>query len=624
MKKLIFLVSVLVLAACSHNGIRNGNTIKIEDGDTEELILEKAVHVIPTSNQLAALENGFIAFIHFGPNTFTAKEWGNGMEDPKIFALKDLDTDQWCETMVAAGMKMVIFTAKHHDGFVLWQSRYTQHGIMSSDFRDGKGDILRDLSESCRKYGLKLGVYLSPADLYQIESPDGLYGNLSEYTMRTIPREVDGRPFACDRKFEFCVDDYNEYFLNQLYELLTEYGPIHELWFDGAHPKSKGGQKYNYAAWKDLIHALAPEAVIFGREDIRWCGNEAGQTRESEWNVVPYQDNPDTMNQFHDMTAENLGAREELYKAKYLHYQPAETDVSIRDGWFYRDDVHQRVKSAEEIFDMYERSVGGNAIFLLNIPPNRDGRFSDRDVESLKECGRLIRETYSSDLFAGAEIKRKGNDIVVKCSSPVKINRLMLAENVAESGERVEKFAVDAMIDNVWKEIAVSTNIGYKRIVRMDDVVSDCFRIRILETRAKADVISVSAYYMPADRSELSAMDEVKTVEMDSFEFIPAGNGKNAALICKCSDGCIVHGLLYTPRKDDEFLNGSLKAIVKTGKDGNTWADAGVLDLGNLINDPGTRVHYFDTAFTAPYIMIEFSELPQEEILPEDLIFFTE
>lgn len=624
MKKLIFLVSVLALAACSHNGIRNGNTIKIEDGNTEELILEKAVHVVPTRNQLAALENGFIAFIHFGPNTFTAKEWGSGMEDPKIFALKDLDTDQWCETMVEAGMKMVIFTAKHHDGFVLWQSRYTQHGIMSSDFRDGKGDILRDLSESCRKYGLKLGVYLSPADLYQIESPDGLYGNLSEYTMRTIPREVEGRPFACDKKFEFCVDDYNEYFLNQLYELLTEYGPIHELWFDGAHPKSKGGQKYNYAAWKELIHALAPEAVIFGREDIRWCGNEAGQTRESEWNVVPYQDNPDTMNQFHDMTAENLGVREELYKAKYLHYQPAETDVSIRDGWFYRDDVHQRVKSAEEIFDMYERSVGGNAIFLLNIPPNRDGRFSDRDVESLKECGRLIRETYSSDLFADAEIKRKGNDIVVRCPSPVKINRIMLAENVAESGERVEKFAVDAMIDNMWKEIAVSTNIGYKRIVRMDDVVSDRFRIRILETRAKADVISVSAYYMSAGRSELSAVEDLKTVEMDSFEFIPAGNGKNAMLLCKCCDGCIVHGLVYTPRRDSAFLNGSLKAIVKTGNDGINWTDAGILDLGNLINDPCARVHYFDNALKTEYIMLEFSELPQEEILSEDLKFFTE
>ena len=175
-------------------------------------------------------------------------EWGNGMEDPKVFDLKELDTDQWCEAMKAAGMKLVILTAKHHDGFVLWQSRYTTHGIMSSNFQGGKGDIMKSLSESCRKYGLKLGIYLSPADLYQIESPDGLYGNLSKPTKRTIPREVEGRPFANTTRFEFVVDDYNEYFLNQLFELLTEYGPIDEVWFDGAHPKRKGGQQYDYHA----------------------------------------------------------------------------------------------------------------------------------------------------------------------------------------------------------------------------------------------------------------------------------------------------------------------------------------------------------------------------------------
>ncbi len=152
------------------------NTIAVTPGDNEQSIIVKAVRVVPTTNQLAALKNEFIAFAHFGPNTFTRREWGTGKEDPKIFALKTLDTDQWCKAMKDAGMKMVIFTAKHHDGFCLWQSRYTTHGIMSSDFRGGKGDVMRDLSRSCQKYGLKLGIYLSPADLYQIESPDGLYG----------------------------------------------------------------------------------------------------------------------------------------------------------------------------------------------------------------------------------------------------------------------------------------------------------------------------------------------------------------------------------------------------------------------------------------------------------------
>jgi len=284
------------------------NTIEVKPGDSRELIIEKAAHVVPTPNQLDALKREFIAFVHFGPNTFTRREWGTGEEDPKVFDLKELHTDQWCASMKAAGMKLVILTVKHHDGFVLWQSRYTKHGIMSTNFKNGKGDILRDLAISCKKYNLKLGIYLSPADLYQIESKNGLYGNESKYTERTIPREVPGRPFANKTKFKFVVDDYNEYFLNQLFELLTEYGPIYEVWFDGANPKPKGAQQYNYLAWKKLIRTLAPKAVIFGKEDIRWAGNEAGSTRNTEWNVISYSFNPDTANVFPDLTSIDLGS----------------------------------------------------------------------------------------------------------------------------------------------------------------------------------------------------------------------------------------------------------------------------------------------------------------------------
>lgn len=219
------------------------STQQVLASDSKESIVLKAAHTVPTLNQYNVIKNEFIAFIHFGPNTFTRMEWGNGMEDPRIFNLEELDTDQWCKAMKAAGMKTVVFTAKHHDGFVLWQSRYTEHGIMSSPFQDGRGDVLKELTASCKKYGLKLGVYLSPADLYQIENKEGLYGNLSEHTERIIPRPVEGRPFENKTTFKFKVDDYNEYFLNQLFELLTEYGPIHEVWFDGAHPKKKRGTK---------------------------------------------------------------------------------------------------------------------------------------------------------------------------------------------------------------------------------------------------------------------------------------------------------------------------------------------------------------------------------------------
>ena len=549
MKKIYsFLLGTLLLSACSQtqeSSMPLQNTIKIEEGDSKELIIEKAAHVVPTPNQLAALQNEFIAFIHFGPNTFTRMEWGNGMEDPKIFDLKELDTDQWCEAMKAAGMKMVIFTAKHHDGFVLWQSRYTKHGIMSSNFRNGKGDILKDLSASCQKYGLKLGVYLSPADLFQIESPDGLYGNLSKYTKRTIPREVPGRPFANQTKFEFEVDDYNEYFLNQLFEVLTEYGPVHEVWFDGAHPKRKGGQTYNYPAWKELIHKLAPDAVIFGREDVRWCGNEAGGTRPTEWNVISYQADPDTMTQFADMTDPMLGDREQLYQAQYLHYQQAETNTSIREGWFYRDDTHQKVRSADDVFDIYERAVGGNSTFLLNIPPNRDGRFSPADVESLKETGKRIHETYGTDLLAGAKGPKevldgkedtylciKDKEFTVTTPSPVTINRIMLQEAIATHSERVEKYAIDAWIDGAWKEIAVSTNIGYKRILRFPEVTTDKLRFRLLESRLTPAISHISAHHYKSRPPQLSFsrdMDGKVTIKPKLQDFEWKSHGQNAA-----------------------------------------------------------------------------------------------
>ncbi len=538
-KGVLLFISIIAISfsVVAQKKIKPQNTIKVEPNDSHEQIIHKATHVVPSNNQLEALRNEYIAFIHMGPNTFTRKEWGDGMENASIFDLKNLDTDQWCEAMDAAGMKMVILTVKHHDGFVLWQSRYTDHGIMSTGFQDGKGDILKELSASCKKYGLKLGIYLSPADLYQIEHPEGLYGNLSKYTKRTIPREIPGRPFANKTKFEFELDDYNEYFLNQLFELLTEYGEVHELWFDGAHPKQKGGQTYNYPAWKELIRTLAPKAVIFGREDIRWCGNESGATRDTEWNVMPYQNNPHTTSVFNDNTAKDLGSRARLYDAKYLHYQQAETNTSIREGWFYRDDTHQKVRSADDVFDMYERSVGGNSTFLLNIPPNRDGKFSPQDVASLVEAGNRIRETYDTDLLKGAKgpknilnsnpnkyqlLKGNNKELVFTLSAPAKINRLMIQEAIATHSERVEKHAVDAWINNQWKEIATATNIGYKRILRFPEVTTNKIRVRILESRLDPAISHVSAHYYqtrPPQLSFIRNIDGEVTIEPTKSEF---------------------------------------------------------------------------------------------------------
>jgi alpha-L-fucosidase len=596
------------------DSIRFQSTIKVEINDTNGQIIAKAAHVVPTQNQLNALQNKFIAFVHFGPNTFTRREWGTGKEDPEVFDLRELHTNQWCEAMQAAGIRMVVLVVKHHDGFCLWQTRYTTHGIMSTNFRDGKGDVLKELSESCRKYGIKLGIYLSPADLYQVESPDGLYGNGSEYTKRSIPREVPGRPFENKTKFKFEVDDYNEYFLNQLFELLTEYGPVDEIWFDGANPKSKGNQQYDYTAWRQLIRTLAPQAVIFGREDIRWCGNEGGGTRATEWNVIPYPNDPNTMTHFSDLTDNDLGSDEKLFsmqKPYYLHYQPAETNTSIRDGWFYRDDTLQSVRSADNVFDIWERAVGGNSYLMLNIPPNREGRFSSRDVEVLREAGKRIRETYSVDLFDHATLDKQPQEIMITAPSPVKFNRLKIGEPIATHGERVAKHAVDAFIDGAWKEIAQGTNIGFCRILRFPEVTTNKIRLRILKSRLTPAIGSIAAYYYNTRPPVLTGKrnsDGMLTIEPQADLFTWNATGQNSAK--NLNQG---YKIYYTTNGKDpntqsteyktpfEMENGKVKAVAYlNGEQGAVYEDrfgyikkdwkvidSGAIDLGQTVNISG-------------------------------------
>ena len=491
-------------------------------------LMLKAVATKPHARQIAWHEEEYIAFVHFGVNTFTGREWGTGKEDPTIFQPAKLDSDQWCRAMQLAGMKKVILTVKHHDGFCLWQTRYTTHSVASSPWRDGKGDVLRDLSVSCRKFGIKLAVYLSPADLYQIENPKGLYGNLSTYSERVIPRPVPGRPFRNKKTFTYRVDDYNEYFLNQLFELLTEYGPVHEVWFDGAHPKRKGGQTYTYAQWYELIHTLAPQAVIFGKgPDVRWCGNEGGRTRAAEWNVIPITA---PVNEYHwpDMTAQDLGSLARLKAVLdgggLLHYYPAETNTSIRHGWFWRDEK-QHVKPTKEILDIWYRSVGGNSVFLLNIPPNRDGLFPQRDVLVLTEVGQIIRSTFSTDLAKGATAEashtrgagfepQKALDgdtttcwkppdgvrqaaLTVTLSPPRLFNRVMFQEQIRDYSQRIARFAIDARVNGEWQQIAEGQTVGYKRICRTTTVTADKVRFRVLDARVCPTISNVGLFFEP-------------------------------------------------------------------------------------------------------------------------------
>lgn len=521
---LLFIITGTAIAVEKHV-----QTVELTGNESDAGLLELASSVVASPRQLAYHKDEFIGFIHFGPNTFTGKEWGNGMEDPKVFAPDEIDTDQWCRVMKDAGMTKLIITVKHHDGYCTWQTRYNSgFSVRQSPWMRGKGDVLRLLSESCKKHGLKLGVYLSPADLFQMESKDGLYGNGSKDVASVIPTDpaslareparvratASGAPV-----FRYSLDDYNRYFMNQLYELLTEYGPIHEVWFDGAHPKTKGGQAYRKDLWFEMIRKLAPEAAIFGGPDIRWCGNERGGTRVDEWNVIPVTDM--SLSGF-DRTPADIGTDAQIlarkyevygksYPVKFLNYMVSEVDVSIRSGWFWRNEHEQTVRSADDVFDIYERCVGGNAVFLLNVPPASNGKIGPRDVACLAEVGRRVRATYGTNLAAGFTTTAQGitssnldtfwqpkttqGTFEITLPAEQTVNRIALQEAVSQVGQRVKSHAVDAWVDGAWKEVAKAGVIGYKRIHRIADVRTAKFRVRILDSRNTPSIATFSAHY---------------------------------------------------------------------------------------------------------------------------------
>ncbi|TCC40985.1 hypothetical protein E0H92_04700 [Kribbella speibonae] len=415
--------------------------------------------VRPSPRQLAWQRQELTAFVHFGPNTFTDLEWGTGVDDPAVFDPSSLDCSQWVAALVSAGFKSVILTAKHHDGFCLWPSKYLPHTVSAAFGRD----VVGELSAACEAGGLGFGVYLSPADLYQEKAPGGYYGNGSP----AVSSEIG--------EFTYVVDDYNRFYLQQLYELLTSYGPIAEVWLDGANPTSSS-QTYSYDDWFDLIRRLAPDATIaIGGPDVRWVGNEDGFARETEWSVVPFLNGQMVAAQ----TAASVAGPEELARADELRWYPAEVDVSIRPGWFYHAAEDTAVKSVPELLDIYRKSVGRNAVLLLNIPPDRRGLFADPDVEALTAFGAAVRQYYDTPV-----------------ALPGEINVLDLREDIT-AGQQVESFAVDGLVDGSWQEIARGTTIGHRRLLPLESPVTvDDVRLRVLSARADAEV-SLSVHVDP-------------------------------------------------------------------------------------------------------------------------------
>lgn len=452
-------------------------------------------NVRPTARQISWQRMEMYGFIHFGMNTMTDREWGLGHEDPKIFNPNNLDVDQWLDALQSAGMTGVILTCKHHDGFCLWPSKYTKHTIASSPYKNGKGDIVREVSESAYRHNMKFGVYLSPWD-------------------RTESSYGTGKV-------------YNDFYINQLVELLTHYGPIFSVWLDGACGEGENGktQTYDWQRIYNTVRALQPDAVIsVCGPDVRWCGNEAGHTRSNEWSVLPtelrsaeltssksQQSDDGKFSRKFASTDEDLGSRKALahYEGDFAWY-PAEVDTSIRKGWFHHDNEDNNVRSSDELFDIWCKSVGGNSTLLLNVPPTRHGLLADSDVKILKELGDKIRKfhgrelrdyealsiqvlspnayegnpKYLVDRKQGTELSSsKPIDFRMVFTEPTYIDGLVIEEDISK-GQHVETAEIHVIDEyGVNHHVSDVHAIGYRKILRFDAIRAVSLTVRITSIR---------------------------------------------------------------------------------------------------------------------------------------------
>ncbi len=506
----VLLASIAIAAEVSGQTAppaRSGNIIRISPGESLDEIVRVAAHVVPSQRQWEWQRMEFIGFIHFGMNTFTNKEWGDGKASPELFNPSALDAQQWVRIAKAAGITMLILTTKHHDGFCLWPSKYTSYSVRNSPWKQGKGDVVRKLADACREGGLKFGVYLSPWDRH-----DSSYGD--------SPR-------------------YNAYFRNLLRELLTNYGEISEVWFDGANGEGPNGKRqvYDWQSYYRVIRELQPHAVIaIMGPDVRWVGTESGYGRETEWSVLPgdqfdvdsvavhsQQKSLDAAFVPHDLTQEDLGSRKRLAHARSLIWYPAETDVSIRPRWFYHADDDTLVKSPNELVNIFFSSVGRNSVLLLNIPPDTRGRIDRADSAALLGMRRILNQTFSRNCLSKAKCTassdRPGNEarLVLDGKSEsywiagegrdsaslqfllpasVQVNCAKLQEQI-RVGQRIERFHIDAWNGTSWKQCVAGTTVGYERLLRFGPVDASRFRLVIDGSRGSPTIATFGLFHSP-------------------------------------------------------------------------------------------------------------------------------
>ena len=447
---------------------------------------------VPSERQLAWHDRGMYAFVHFNMNTFTDQEWGDGQEKSAAFNPTELDTDQWCRVFKDAGMSGVIITAKHHDGFCLWPSAYTEHSVKNSPWRNGEGDLLRELSDSCRKYGLGFGVYLSPWD-----RNNPLYGT---------------------------GGDYNEYFSSQLRETLANYGPVFEVWFDGACGEGPNGKRqvYDFPMFHDVVRELHPDACIFSDAgpDIRWIGNERGIAGETNWSMM-------RRDEFYPGIP---GRNRELNEGQEdgTHWLPGEVDVSIRPGWYYHESQDQQVKDLDQLLEIWYASIGRNANLLLNFPVDRRGLVHEHDAAAAIELKLAIDSITGEDVAAGRSASAnnvRGDDeryaaaravdgnpktfwapddgennafIEIRLDGPTPVNHIDLGEYLP-LGQRVRAFTVQARSVDGWTPLARGTTIGNRRILRFPTVIANRIRVIIEDSRASPTLRHVRVYSSPPE-----------------------------------------------------------------------------------------------------------------------------
>lgn len=596
--KRLFIVAASLLVCCAQPKEEYfTKSVTFPEGATLDEKIDIASRLIPTEQQLNWQQGELTAFLHFGMNTFTGREWGDGTENPEWFNPTNLDCEQWVLALKDGGFKYAILTAKHHDGFCLWQTKTTEHSVKNSPWRDGKGDLVKEFSEACKKHGLKFGVYLSP----------------------------------WDRNAE-CYGDspaYNKLFVEQLTELLTNYGEVYEVWFDGACAEGPNGKRqvYDWQAYLETIHKLQPNAVsaIMG-DDVRWVGNEGGLGRDTEWSATVYT--PDS----HPNAAQNgelginamskdLGSRELVAKARMMYWYPSEVDVSIRPGWFYHPEEDEKVRSVANLVDIYYQSVGCNSVLLLNIPPDKRGLLHEVDVKNLKEFGEYIEKSFADNAVVnGDKLWRaaEGKSNIYKVKRGAVVNTLLLQEEIAK-GQRVERFLVEGYINGSWKYLTEGTTIGYKRLLRFSDCTPEKIRLTILGTRNAANIANVGLYYAePLQQAGAS----IKTSDIATDNWQIVGNDDRTAIDGNRStvwraEGLAtltvdmgneeeIKGFCYAPTTQEDKSGTIYNYNFYISADGKEWTKCDCSgEMSNIKNNPIPYFVRFGKSYKARYFKFE-------------------